>query len=216
MYVLAYQDEYGKKHYYSEAGSGEITQFKSIKEAEDKANELLDWEYDDFGSAITKYSVVRLEEQSSVPIKSFRICDDGKECTLSCTEDAVNELNGALAEVKKQYDYKILKDKTYNNGSKVVQFSYEKKTEEKSEYNIVLACSKDTYVIAYKVEDHIEISTICSVLREKYSKYITFFSNKRDNKSGTYTFILTDKYNEFKDDFLNMAKIFFKVKVIEK
>ena len=77
MYVLAYQDEYGKKHYYSEAASGEITQFKSIKEAEDKANELLDWEYDDFGSAITKYSVVRLEEQSSVPVKSTSVVSGG-------------------------------------------------------------------------------------------------------------------------------------------
>ena len=82
MYLLKHETEYGEVNYVTDNLDNNPLEFKTILEAEKKAEELLDMEYDDFGSAITKYYITEIRDEPLKYIKSFKVCDDGKECIL--------------------------------------------------------------------------------------------------------------------------------------
>lgn len=221
-YLLKYTDEFGGTGYFDDFND-KLVEFKTIAEAEKKAEELLDMEYDDFGSAITKYYIVEVGAKSLKEIKSFRVSDDAHECILSCTDDSTNDLENSLAEVKKQYDIDITEDRTYDNGSRVIRFTYEKKKKEEKpvaenkDYEVVVIHSKNTFTIGFDVKkSFIELNLLTRVLMDKYRDEIVIYNSERRNNAGTISFTLAKKQEEFKKDLLKGAEVFFKVKTIEK
>ena len=212
-YLLRSVSEYGEVGYFDDF-SKELIEFKTLEEAEKKAEELLDMEYEDFGSAITKYSIVELKEKSLKDISSFRICDDGKECILSCTSDMASTLDDSLKEAKKHYECAITKDKTYDNGSRVIQFTYHKKKKEEK-FDVILKVKDKTFEAIYKTKDRMEMSALAYALKDKYKDELSYFCDERVNNEGRLTFKLIHTKEEFKKDFLKCAEIFFKVKVLD-
>lgn len=220
MYLLKYETEYNEVNYVTDNFSeGNPLEFKTISEAEKKAEELLDMEYDDFGSAITKYYITEVRDEPLKRIKSFRVCDDGKECILSCTEDLTDQLEGSLEEVKKNYEITVTSDKIYENGSRVVKFSYKKKKSEvnpkEEDCSIILKIEGNIFKASYKMENRMEMSALAYAMKDKYKDELAYFCDERINNNGFLTFKLTGKKKEFKEDFLKCAEIFFKVKVVE-
>ena len=220
MYLLKYETEYGEVNYVTDnLDDNNPIEFRNIPEAEKKAEELLDMEYDDFGSAITKYYITKVQDEPLKYIKSFKVCDDGKECILSCTNDLVEQLNGCIEEVKKKYDITVISDKTYSNGSKVVKFSYKEKKEttkpKAEDYAVLLKIEDNVFKASYKMENRMEMSALAYAMKDKYKDELAYFCDERINNSGFLTFKLTGKKKEFKEDFLKCAEIFFKVKVVE-
>lgn len=220
MYLLKHETEYGEVNYVTDNLDNNPLEFKTISEAEKKAEELLDMEYDDFGSAITKYYITEVRDEPLKYIKSFKVCDDGKECILSCTDDLVDQLIGSIEEVKKQYDIEFTSDRTYSNGSRVVKFSYKKKKEnsvkpKEENYAVILKIEDNVFKASYKMENRMEMSALAYAMKDKYKDELSYFCDERINNSGFLTFKLTNKKKEFKEDFLKCAKIFFKVKVVE-
>lgn len=223
MYVLKLLDEYGKTSYFSETLDNAPQRFDTVEEAEEKANELLNLEFDDFASAITKYYIVKLEEVEEKSIESFRMNDDGKECVLSCTDTAMDKLTGSLNEIKKLYDVNVISDRTYENGSRVVKFKYTKKKEKveepkkkEEEYDILIVNKGNVFSIGYKTKNNFEVTMLARVLRDKYKDDIIYYSSERENEVGLTYFKLVDKQKEFKDDLIKGAELFFKVKYVEK
>ena len=212
-YLLRSISEYGDVSYFDDF-TKELIEFKTLEDAEKKAEELLDMEYEDFGSAITKYSIVELKEKSVKDISSFKICDDGKECILSCTSDFASQLEDSLKEAKKQYDCKITKDKTYENGSRVIQFTYSKKKEKEEDCDVILKVKDNRFEAIYDTKDRMEMSALAYALKDKYKDELSYFCDERVNNAGCLTFKLTNNKEEFKKDFLKCAEIFFKVKVV--
>jgi len=219
-YLLKYTDEFGGTGYFDDFND-KLVEFNTTAEAEKKAEELLDMEYDDFGTAITKYYVVEVGAKALKEIKSFRITDDGTECALSCTDDSAKELENSLAEVKKQYDIDITEDRTYDNGSRIIRFTYQKKKkEEKSvvnnDYEVVVIHGKNVFTIGFDVKKcFVELNLLARVLMDKYRDEIISYNSERRNNAGTISFALVKKQEEFKEDLLKGIEVFFKAKVIE-
>lgn len=223
QYIIKYVDEYNKTHYHDEL-NGRLIKFASIKDAEEKIEELMADEYEMFSTVITKFYIEQLSETVVKEIKSFKIADNSEnnECTLSCTKESANELEGSLAEVKKQYDVKITEDKTYENGSRMLKFTYSKKKKDipsvsDKNYDAVLIHYNNNFILSFDAEKfYVEVNALARVLMDKYKDDIVVYNLERRNNAGLVSFTLIKHQEDFKKSLLKGAEVFFRVKVVEK
>lgn len=213
MYYLKYQDEYGNVNYYTDLKNN-IVKFNTVKEAKAKAKELTDDEYSLFNMVVSRYYVVEVSETIVDYQDTFKIFDDKEHntCILSATKDAVSNIDLGLEGVKNKFDYEIISDKTYKNGSRAVEFVYKEK--ENTEYDIVIAHEENTFVIAYYINDYEKVNKIASHLNKGFGKHISYFVCKRENDKCSMTFTVKDKVSEFKDSLFKLADESFKVKYL--
>lgn len=216
MYFLKYLDEYGKSNYYISEENGNPMEFKTKAEALAKAKELIGGEYKFFNLVVTKYYVVEITEQVVETLDEFKVYDDKetKTCILSATAGKAKLISQALEGVQDKFNFKIVSDKIYINGSRVVEFTYEEKKSDDINYNMAIAHRGNTFVIVYHIKDYDEVEKIVSYLNKIYGKDIVYFYHKRENSECKIAFTLDAGVDNFKKELFNLADDSFTVKYL--
>ena len=213
MYFLKYVDEYGQDNYYMSDETDNPVRFVTKGDAIKQANKLIQGEFDTFGLVVTKYYVVEISEKPVESVDVFKVNDDKEShtCIISATGKKVDVIAKAFDGAKSVFDCKVVTDKTYKNGSKVLEFTYSHKLDE---FNAVITYSGNAFVVAYKSSDRQVMNSIVSMLEKKYHDNIVYFSDRMEDGMCSLSFGLSDKTEEFKNDLITTVKSHFNPKIL--